>query len=106
GKKPVDQPNRQVMMALPDFDQWVLGGKTRDQIESGVKSQLALQVDAVTRACELSAAQREKLQLAGEGDMKRLYRTIEQFREKFREAGQDQEKIDAVESEASAVQMK
>ena len=91
----MDRPNQQgrFVIAVPDFDQWVLGGKTRDQIERVLKSQLALQVDSVDRACELSAPQREKLQLAGEGDLKRLSRTIEQFREKFREAGQDQQKF-------------
>jgi hypothetical protein len=93
-------------MTLPDFDQWVLGGKTRDQIEREVKSQLALRVESVTRACELSAAQREKLLLAGEGDLKRLHHTIEQFRERFREAGQDQQKISAVIGEVSTLQIK
>jgi hypothetical protein len=105
-KKAVNQPNQQFVMALPDFDQWVLGGKTRDQIERLVKSQLALQVDSVALACELSDAQREKLRLAGEGDLIRLHRTIEQFREKFRDAGQDQQKINTVVSEASSLQIK
>ena len=46
GKKDVDRPNRrQVARVLPDFDQWVLGGKTCDQIELVLKSQLALRVE-------------------------------------------------------------
>ncbi len=105
-KKAVLQTDLEDVMTLSDFDQEVLGGQARDQVERLLKARLALQVDSVNRACELSGAQREKLQLAGEGDLKRLYRTIEQLREKFREAGQDQEKIEAVDSEASAVQMK
>lgn len=106
GEKVVNQPNAQGMMALPDFDQWALGGKNRDQIERLVKSQLALQITSVTRACELSDAQREKLQLAGEGDLTRLFRAIEQLREKFRDVGQDREKFNNVINEASKLQMK
>jgi hypothetical protein len=106
GKKAVNQPDRQVVMALPDFDQWVLGGKNRDQIEAVLKSQLALQIASVTLACELSDAQREKLRLAGEGDLIRLYRKLEQLREKFRDAGQDQQKINTVCSEASTLRIK
>jgi hypothetical protein len=106
GKKDADRPNRQFAMALPNFEQWVLGGKTRDQFEGVLKSQLAVQVESVTRACELSAAQREKVQLAGEGDLKRLLRMIEQFRAKFLEAGQDPQKINAIYREASVLQMK
>ena len=104
-KKAVVQPNRDIVMALPDFDQWAFGGKTRDQLERLFESQLALQVDAINRACELSAAQREKLQLAGEGDQKRLSRAIEQFRDRFREAGHDQQKAANVVGEAQTLQM-
>ena len=106
GKKAVDRPNQQGRIVLPDFDQWVLRGKTRDQLERVLKSQLALQVDSVDRACALSGAQREKLQLAGDGDLKRLSRTIEQLREKFREVGQDQEKFQTIAGEALTLQMK
>jgi hypothetical protein len=91
---------------MPNFDQWVLGGKTRDQLDRVLKSQLTLQVDSVSRACELSAAQREKLDLAGEGDAKRLYHTIDQLRERFPEAGQDQQKYNTIINEASMLQMK
>jgi len=106
GKKAVDQPNQQVRVMLPDFDQWVLGGKTRDQMERTLRSLLALHVESVARACELSGAQREKLQLAGEGDLKRLFRTIEKLREKHRDVGQDQQKVNAFVQEMSPLQMK
>jgi hypothetical protein len=102
----VDRLNQRVGFGLPDFDQWVLGGKTHDQIERELKSRLALLLDSVNRACQLSGGQREKLQLAGEGDMKRLHRTIEQFREKFREIAQDRQKFNTVAADASKLQAK
>jgi hypothetical protein len=100
-KKAANKPARQGVFALPDFDSWVLRGQT----ESTLKSMLALQIESVAR-CELSAAQREKLQMAGEGDLKRLARTIGELREKFREAGQDQQKYNELIQEGSAMQMK
>jgi hypothetical protein len=106
GQKAVDRPNQQMRFALPDFDQWVLGRKTRDQIERDVKSQLALRVESADRACELSAAQREKLQLAGEGDLIRLWRTIDQLRARFHEAVQDQQTYSNLISEGSMLQIK
>ncbi|MGO9112893.1 MAG: hypothetical protein ACLP9L_26975 [Thermoguttaceae bacterium] len=105
-KKAVDQPVQRGMIVLPNFDQWVLGGKPFDQVQRTVKSLLALQVESVARACELSGAQREKLQLAGEGDLKRLSRSIDELRERFREVGQDQQKFNNIAPEVSSVQMK
>ncbi len=104
--KKADRPNPQGRFGLPDFDQWVLNGQRRDQFEGGLKSQLALQIDAINCACEISSAQREKLELAGEGDLKRLSRTIEQLREKYREIGQDQQKFQAIAGDVSMLQMK
>jgi hypothetical protein len=90
---------------LPNFDQWVLRNRTRDQIEKSFKQMLALQVQNVGRACELSAAQREKLQMAAEYDLKRMSRAIDELREKFRQAGQDQETYSRLINEGSTMQM-
>ena len=92
-KKPVDQPDQNGRFGVPDFDQWVLGGKTRDQTERMLKSLLTLKIQSANRDSALSAAQLEKLQLAGEGELKRIYRRIEQAQEKYRAVGQDQKKI-------------
>ena len=105
-KKPADRPNQNGVFALPNFDQWVLGGRNRDQIENQLKSLLTLHVESANRACELSAAQREKLRLAGEGDLKRLFGAIDQAREKFGEVGQDQQKLNECYQQASILQTK
>jgi hypothetical protein len=104
-KKAAQQPVQQFNnFALPDFDQWVLNGRSPGQIESTQKSFLALQIESVARACELSAAQREKLQLAGECDLKRMSREIDDLRRKFHEARQDQEAYNQFINEGSTMQ--
>lgn len=108
-KKAAEQPaqgfNR---FALPGFDQWVLRGRTNEQLESTQKTLLTLQIDSVARACELSADQREKLQLAGQCDIKRLSREVDALRERFRAATQpvDQQKYSELINEGSAMQGK
>jgi hypothetical protein len=104
-KKVVNQNNFEGQWTLPNFDQWVLRNRTRDQIEKSFKQMLALQVQNVGRACELSAAQREKLQMAAECDLKRTSRAIDELREKFRQAGQDQETYSRLITEGSTMQM-
>jgi hypothetical protein len=105
-KKAIDRRNQEDRFGVPDFDQWVLGGKTLDQTDLALRSQFALQVDAVNCAGELSSAQREKLQLAGEGDLKRLSRSINQLRDKYRAIGQDLEKYNDFNIEASRLRTK
>jgi hypothetical protein len=109
-KKAADGPMngnfvQQGQWTLPNFDQWVLRGRSRDQFESTLKSLLALQVQNVGRACQLSAAQREKLELAGECDLKRTSRQIDKLREEFRQAAQDQETYSRLINEGSQMQM-
>jgi hypothetical protein len=105
-KKPVDRPNQNFRFAMPDFDQWVLGGRNRGQSEDMLKSQLTLRIESANRVCELTAAQREKLRLAAEGDLKRLARAIDEARDKYREVGQDQQKYNAFINQVSKLQIK
>jgi hypothetical protein len=111
GKPAANQPDarmvmRQTVMAPEVFDRWVSGGRTPEQMERSLDSLLALQVESVARVCGLSDAQREKLELAGHGDVKRLSRSIEQLKEKFRGVGQDQQKFSEMVREVSPLQMK
>jgi hypothetical protein len=110
-KQAVNQPPGRivigpVMMGQIDFDRWVSGGKTRDQIEHTLESLLAFQVESVAGTCGLSDIQRRKLELAGQGDVKRFLRSVEQLKEKFRQVGQDQQKFNEIAREASPLQMK
>ncbi len=104
-KKPVDPAAIQRQWNLPNFDQWVLGNKTRDQIKGMIKQMLALQLQNVSLACDLTAGQREKIELAGEYDMIRMSRAIDDLGERFRRAAQDQETYSRLINEGSAMQM-
>jgi hypothetical protein len=103
-KKHVDRAMEEGQWTLPNFDQWVLRGRNRKQIETTLKQKLSLQVQNVNRARELSDAQREKLQMAGEFDIKRMSRAIDELREKFRLAGQDQDTYSRLITEGSMMQ--
>ncbi len=78
------------------FNQWVFGGKTNLQVTKRLDSLLTLQVESVERACELSDAQKKKLQLAGRGDVKRFFGGVEEMKKKFREVRRDQHRINQI----------
>jgi hypothetical protein len=110
-KQAVNQPPGRIVMGpvvmrQVDFDRWVSGGKTRDQIEHNLELQLALQVESVAGTCGLSDVQRRKLELAGQGDVKRFSRRVDQLKEKFCQVGQDQQKVNEIVREASPLQLK
>jgi len=89
---------RAVAFEIPEetFDQWVFGGKTSSQVTKRLDSLLALQVDSVERACSLSDGQKKKLQLAGRGDVKRYFGSVEEMRKKFREVRRDQNRVNNI----------
>jgi len=93
-------------MPLEQFDQWVLGGQTRDQVERSLQSQLDMQVDSAARTCGLSDAQSRKLTLAAHGDVKRFLQSIDQLKEKYRQLGQDQQTFNKIAQEVLPLQMK
>lgn len=88
------------------FDQWVFGGKTASQVTKRLNSLLTLQVDSVERACGLSDSQKDKLQLAGRGDMKRFFDSVEEKRKKFLEVRRDQNRFNNIWQEIQPLQMK
>lgn len=95
------------MMAPADFDRWVSGGRNPDQLQRTLESRLSLHVDADARLCGLSAAQKEKLELAGHGDIKRFFRSMDELKERFRQMeGQNQEKFNKIATEVHAFQRK
>jgi hypothetical protein len=94
------------IMQPADFDRWILGGRTRSQIEGNFAFLLTVQVDSVAFACNLSDAQRRKLELAGRGDIGRFFLAIEQLQAKARDVGQDQQKFNNIMRDMSPLQMK
>ena len=91
---PPAQPQQQFMVADENFDQWVFGGRgTSAVIRKRIDSQLILHVEEIERTCGISESQKKKLQLAGRGDIKRLFDRVEELRKKFQLVKNDQNKF-------------
>jgi hypothetical protein len=69
---------------LDQVDQWVFGrmGGT-SEARGRLESALAIRIDDVERACGISEAQKKKLKVAGQGDIKRFYDRVEDVKRKF-----------------------
>ena len=70
-----------------DFDRWIYASDT----PGGSKVSLALEIGtsnlSASHEYELTEAQKEKLRLAGKGDIKRFLEQVEQRRTEFEESG-------------------
>jgi hypothetical protein len=79
------------------FDQWVF---QQDRNVAGARrrleSQLALRIEEFDRACQLTGAQKEKLQLAAKGDMKRFFARYDMVKKKFQRVQNDQQKMQEI----------
>ena len=77
-----------------NFNQWVFGNVRMDlSPEERLKSFLILQTAEVERACTLSDAQRQKLLLAGSGDIKRFANRVADAKLVFDRLKHDQNNI-------------
>lgn len=80
-----------------NFDQWVFGnGKNAATVRASFDSLLAMQVEEVDRACRLTDVQKKKLQLAGRGDVKRIFDVYAEKKKKFQLLKADQNRINEV----------
>jgi hypothetical protein len=85
-----------VQRAMPEaqFDQWVF---QQDQNAAGARKRLeaflTLQVEEIDRACGLTDAQKQKVQLTGRGDIARFFSRYEELRQKFLRLNPDQERF-------------
>lgn len=84
-------------VADENFDQWLFaefgnaaGGRSR------LDSLLNIRVEAALQACQLTEEQRQKLQLAGRGDIKLFFDRVEELRRKFQKLKTDQNRIQEI----------
>jgi len=94
------------MFADENFDQWLY----RDlQNSAGARSRLdallLLRLEDVVQACSLSDTQRQKLQLAGRGDIKRFFDRVEELRRRFQLVKSDQNRIGEILQEIQPLQL-
>jgi hypothetical protein len=71
---------------LDQMDQWVFGrfggsGGARNKLDLS----LLLRIDDLERTCGISEAQKQKLRLAGRGDIKRFFDKVEEVKRKFQQ---------------------
>jgi hypothetical protein len=73
------------------FDQWVFQqDRNASAGRQRLNSLLTLQVDSIDRTCQVTDAQKKKLQLAGRGDIKRFFDRYETVKRKFQSVNGDQ----------------
>ena len=97
----------QRLIVRNNFDQWVFQGSAsaaaaQDRIATSVK----LQIADVDRACGLSEEERQKLQLAASGDVRRFLDQVEALRAKFVGANNDQNAFNQMWQEIQPLQAK
>ena len=69
-----------------------------------LKESLELYTEDVDRACGLSDAQKQKLRLAGRGDIERFFRAYEVVKKKFQTIKNDQQKVNQIFQDISPLQ--
>jgi hypothetical protein len=82
------------VFADENFDQWLYQDMQNSAgARSRLDAQLLMRLDDLAQSCELTESQRQKLQLAGRGDIHRLFDRIEELRRKFQTVKSDQNRI-------------
>lgn len=94
-------------IAPRQFDQWMFGGgQSAGQSRRRLESQLTLHVESIDRVCRLSDPQREKLELAGHGDIKRFFEEVEEVRRQFMEVRRDRQRFNKIWQKISPLRTK
>lgn len=87
------------------FDAWVFQHLQNAKVaREHLEKLLSLRTDDVDRGCKLADNQRKKLQLAGQGDIKRFFEQVERVQKKFEVARMDQNKLNLFWQEMQPIQ--
>jgi hypothetical protein len=79
------------------FNHWLYNnGEGDDVARTKLRTHLTLQIDELARACRLTDAQREKLRLAGQGDLARFFGRVAIKRKELQDKEYDQNKINDI----------
>lgn len=94
-------------ITVQQFEQWIFGGGQnaatgRKQIES----RLSLQLEELEKRCRLTNDQKEKLELAARGDIKRFFERVDGSRKKFQAVGNDANRINEIWPDIEPLQQK
>src|SRR5579872_4267140 len=92
-----DEPGATFQLDVDYFDSHVFGGSGRRHVEESRKRaerSIGRKLAPIDWACNLTDAQKEKLRLAGHGDIDRLFRKIGEHRETFERKAVRKQDID------------
>jgi hypothetical protein len=88
-----------------NFDQQIFpGSPSATEGRRRLETQIKLQLTEMDRACQLTAAQRERLTLAARGELQRFLEQVEVLRRKFESAKHDQDKLGQIWQEVQPLQ--
>jgi hypothetical protein len=85
------------------IEAWVFGDNA-SMARRRIESRLADQIQDLDRACTLTDAQKEKLHLAGRGDIKRFFDRFDAFKRKAQRMQQDEQKMQRIFQEIPPLQ--
>jgi hypothetical protein len=90
-----------------DFNRWIfqnnIDGKAG--VRKRLESMMAVAIDDIDRACKLGAVQKERIELAGRGDIKRFEVLYEKVHQKFLKVRHDQQQVDDIWQELTPLQV-
>ena len=100
-------PEQMARMGRVEFDQWMYQNEgNAKQGEQRLQTQAKLQLAELGRVCELSDAQRSKLELAARGDLRRFLEEVDAVRRKFNAVKEDQNAMNQMWQEIQPLQAK
>jgi hypothetical protein len=97
------QPEFQLQMTDDQFEQWILG-KPLETARRLFESWLTKEIERNDRRYWLTPVQKKKLEVAGRGDMKRLFDRIQEAKDRFRSTGGKFNQIGPILQEMQAFQ--
>jgi hypothetical protein len=79
-------------IGIEQFDSWIFqGNANQDQAKSTLESRIELEITRIAQTVSLTDDQKERLKLAGNGDIKRFYDRVEKARRQFLSMGEQWE---------------
>jgi hypothetical protein len=95
GNRPALLLGQKFIVASESFDQWIFTGDTIGERQTRLNDNLRRTIGRVDRAHRLTAVQRQKLELAGRGDIKHFFDQVEAKRREFDQVRTDLDKCRA-----------
>ncbi len=77
------RPREEFTLSEDSFEGWLFGSDSAESRRAQLDAILTRKIEEADRMWELTVAQREKLRLAGRGDMERLFHRVEDNRRQF-----------------------